>query len=283
MSGAALPAYAVSARSVYRFYRAGDDETLALRGVSLTWPRASWWRWSGPPGRASRPCWAAWRVWTTRTAAPSGSAGERMSHRPEAVRARMRAEHIGVVAASGNLFDHLTRRGQRRARAAPDAARGPGGRSTRCSARSGWRPGPGPTRASSPAASPRARGSRSRWRSTRPWCSPTSRPASWTRTTEGEILDLLRATARRRRGGRRGQPQPGPGRGRRPRGRPARRVGAAVSRPSAELTPAAAPDPGSRSSWCAARASAGRSGAGGRGARGPGGRLRRARRACGSR
>ena len=32
---AALPAYAVSARSVYRFYRAGDDETLALRGVSL--------------------------------------------------------------------------------------------------------------------------------------------------------------------------------------------------------------------------------------------------------
>jgi putative ABC transport system ATP-binding protein len=25
----------VSARSLYRFFRAGDDETLALRGVSL--------------------------------------------------------------------------------------------------------------------------------------------------------------------------------------------------------------------------------------------------------
>jgi len=34
--------------------------------------------------------------------------GRRMSHRPEAVRARLRAERIGFLAQSANLFDHLT-------------------------------------------------------------------------------------------------------------------------------------------------------------------------------
>src|SRR3979411_888046 len=33
--GAAPPVVAVEARSLYRFYRAGDEETLALQGVSL--------------------------------------------------------------------------------------------------------------------------------------------------------------------------------------------------------------------------------------------------------
>ena len=33
---------------------------------------------------------------------------QRLSRRPEAVRARLRARHIGVLMQSGNLFDHLT-------------------------------------------------------------------------------------------------------------------------------------------------------------------------------
>jgi putative ABC transport system ATP-binding protein len=34
--------------------------------------------------------------------------GRRISHRPESVRAGIRAQRIGVVAQSGNLFEHLT-------------------------------------------------------------------------------------------------------------------------------------------------------------------------------
>ena len=73
---AALPAYAVSARSVYRFYRAGDDETLALRGVSLDVGRGR----ARGPGRALRvgqvdPAGLPRGSRRSRTAAPSGSAG----------------------------------------------------------------------------------------------------------------------------------------------------------------------------------------------------------------
>ena len=34
--------------------------------------------------------------------------GERISRRPEAQRARVRAEHVGLMMQSGNLFDHLS-------------------------------------------------------------------------------------------------------------------------------------------------------------------------------
>ncbi|NEV15329.1 MULTISPECIES: ATP-binding cassette domain-containing protein, partial [Rhizobium] len=37
--------------------------------------------------------------------------GERMTRRPEPERARLRARHFGMLMQSGNLFDHLTVRG----------------------------------------------------------------------------------------------------------------------------------------------------------------------------
>ena len=99
---------AVQARSLYRFFRAGDEETLALRGVSLTVAAGELVAVVGPSGSGKSTllgCLAGLDE-------PDGGTvlieGRRMSHRPEAVRALVRAQRIGFVAQSGNLFDHLT-------------------------------------------------------------------------------------------------------------------------------------------------------------------------------
>jgi putative ABC transport system ATP-binding protein len=99
---------AVEARSLDRFYRAGEEETLALQGVSLTVAPGELVVVVGPSGSGKSTllsCMAG-------TDDPDGGAvlveGHRISHRPESVRAGIRARRIGVVAQSGNLFDHLT-------------------------------------------------------------------------------------------------------------------------------------------------------------------------------
>jgi putative ABC transport system ATP-binding protein len=98
----------LEARSLYRFYRVGDDETLALQGVSLQlWP-GELVVVAGPSGSGKSTLLACLAGLDD----PSGGAayvnGVRMSHRPEAVRARLRARHIGVLSQSGNLFPHLS-------------------------------------------------------------------------------------------------------------------------------------------------------------------------------
>jgi putative ABC transport system ATP-binding protein len=96
------------ADTIYRFYRAGDEETLAVRGVSLELLRGEVVALSGPSGSGKSTLLAC----LAGTDEPSGGTvwvdGTRMSGRSEAARAALRARHIGTLAQSGNLLPHLS-------------------------------------------------------------------------------------------------------------------------------------------------------------------------------
>ncbi|MFC6160077.1 ABC transporter ATP-binding protein [Kribbella jiaozuonensis] len=95
-------------RDLYRFYRSGDEETLALRGVSLSVARGEVVAVVGPSGSGKSTLLAC----LAGLDEPDGGAvtlsGERISHRPEAERARVRSRRLGVVLQSGNLITHLS-------------------------------------------------------------------------------------------------------------------------------------------------------------------------------
>ena len=95
----------LDAHRLYRFFHAGDEETLALQGVSLTVCRGELVAGAGPSGSGKSTLLAC----LAGLDEPDGGRvlveGERLSRRPEPERAALRAGRIGVLFQSGNLLE----------------------------------------------------------------------------------------------------------------------------------------------------------------------------------
>ena len=102
-----MAAAALEARDLYRFFRTGDDETLALRGVSLTVARGEVVAVVGPSGSGKSTLLSCLAGLDEPAGGTVTVGGERVSHRPEADRARIRAQRIGILMQSRNLLPHL--------------------------------------------------------------------------------------------------------------------------------------------------------------------------------
>ncbi|MCU1524930.1 MAG: transporter ATP-binding protein [Microbacteriaceae bacterium] len=105
---AIAPSRALEALSLYRFFRSGEEETLALRGVSLHVEVGEILAVTGPSGSGKSTLLACLAGLDEPTAGTVRVAGSRMTDRPESERAALRARHIGVLFQASNLFAHLT-------------------------------------------------------------------------------------------------------------------------------------------------------------------------------
>ena len=99
---------ALEAVDLYRFYHAGDDETLALRGVSLQVSAGEIVAVTGPSGSGKSTLLACLAGLDEPDGGCVRVCGEMMSRRPEADRAALRAASLGMLFQTGNLLDHLT-------------------------------------------------------------------------------------------------------------------------------------------------------------------------------
>lgn len=93
---------------LYRFYHIGDEETAALRGVSLTVGAGELVALVGPSGSGKSTLLTCVAGLDEPDAGFVDIMGERMTRRSEKTRSRLRALHLGIMMQSGNLFQHLS-------------------------------------------------------------------------------------------------------------------------------------------------------------------------------
>ena len=98
----------LEAFDLYRFYHTGEEETLALRGVSLHVDAGEMVVVMGPSGSGKSTLLSC----LVGLDEPDGGhvelVGRRLTRKPEAERAAMRAAEIGILLQSRNLFDQLS-------------------------------------------------------------------------------------------------------------------------------------------------------------------------------
>lgn len=98
----------IEAFDLYRFYHAREEETLALRGVSIHVERSEIVVVMGASGSGKSTLLACLAGLDEPDGGYVELRGKRLTHRSEVERARMRAAEIGILLQSGNLFEYLS-------------------------------------------------------------------------------------------------------------------------------------------------------------------------------
>lgn len=98
----------IEAFDIYRFYHTREEETLALRGVSIHVDRGETVVVMGASGSGK----STLLTCLCGLDEPDGGyvelMGKRLTRRPEVERAKMRATEIGILLQSSNLFEYLS-------------------------------------------------------------------------------------------------------------------------------------------------------------------------------
>jgi putative ABC transport system ATP-binding protein len=98
----------LEAHHLYRFFHAGDDETLALQGVSLAVEPGELIAVTGPSGSGKSTLLACLAGLDEPDGGSVSIDGTPISRRPEEVRARIRGARIGMLFQQANLVGHLS-------------------------------------------------------------------------------------------------------------------------------------------------------------------------------
>jgi putative ABC transport system ATP-binding protein len=98
----------LSAERLYRFFHAGDEETLALRGVSLEVRAGEIVAVTGPSGSGKSTLVSCLAGLDEPDGGEVRVAGARLTRRSEVERSAVRARSIGILYQQHNLLDHLT-------------------------------------------------------------------------------------------------------------------------------------------------------------------------------
>ena len=98
----------VEASELYRFYHNGDDETFALRGVSLAVEAGEMVAVVGPSGSGKSTLLSCVAGMDEPDGGKVDIAGSRLTRKSEEERSVLRCKWIGMLLQSGNLIEHLT-------------------------------------------------------------------------------------------------------------------------------------------------------------------------------
>ncbi|MCU1487375.1 MAG: transporter related protein [Actinomycetia bacterium] len=98
----------LEARSLYRFFHAGDDEVLALRGVSIHVVPGEIVAVTGPSGSGKSTLLACLAGIDEPDGGTVRISGETMTRRTERQRADLRSRSIGLLFQQDNLVSHLS-------------------------------------------------------------------------------------------------------------------------------------------------------------------------------
>jgi len=102
------PVALVQVREVFKIYKEGQIETVALRGASLDLPRGLLISLVGPSGSGKSTLISLLAGLALPSAGQIVIGGQDVTRLDEGERARLRAERIGLVFQSGNLISFLT-------------------------------------------------------------------------------------------------------------------------------------------------------------------------------